>query len=298
LDAAQLSSDARSAIPHDVQQMLVIDYRVMENSSTAMELRGQVMPPELKQVEESLRKAGLNDNHDLDQLAFILYRNGADGEDIRTVGIAQGQFPVDEVLASFKTRKVKPVTVRKTYAIYPLGTSGMSVVFLDPSTMVFGDLTAVKKALDVRDGLQPGLLTNLPVMESMRTVDSEPLWSVLDQKGTQTMMKQVLGEAGSLTDYESVQKRLIASWYSMNFQHGVKFNLTISTGDTFAAATLSSLLTAALMVRKMSGSDAEKQALSATSISSDSGRLSIHFATSDAEFSSLLQSPLFHGMVR
>jgi hypothetical protein len=58
------------------------------------------------------------------------------------------------------------------------------------------------------------------------------------------------------------------------------------------------LLTAALMVRKMSGSDAEKQALSATSISSDSGRLSIHFATSDAEFSSLLQSPLFHGMVR
>jgi hypothetical protein len=111
-------------------------------------------------------------------------------------------------------------------------------------------------------------------------------------------MKQVLGEAGSLTDYDSVQKRLVASWYSMNFQHGVKFDLTISTGDTFAAATLSSLLTAALMVRKMSGSDAEKQALSATSITSDAGRLSIHFSTSDAEFSSLLQSPLFKGIVR
>jgi hypothetical protein len=48
----------------------------------------------------------------------------------------------------------------------------------------------------------------------------------------------------------------------------------------------------------MTGSDAEKQALSATSISSDSGRLSIHFATSDSEFASLLQSPLFQSMVR
>ena len=298
LDAAQLSSDARSAIPHDVQQMLVIDYRVMENSSTAMELRGQVMPPELKQVEESLRKAGLNDNHDLDQLAFILYRNGADGEDIRTVGIAQGQFPVDEVLASFKTRKVKPVTVRKTYAIYPLGTSGMSVVFLDPSTMVFGDLTAVKKALDVRDGLQPGLLTNLPVMESMRTVDSEPLWSVLDQKGTQTMMKQVLGEAGEVADYDTVKKRLVGSSYSMNFQHGVKFDMSVETGDNFAAATVSSLLNAAVLYKKMSGTDTDKAALEDTVIRSTSGRLDVHFATSDAEFDTLLKSSLFRSMVR
>ena len=31
----------------------------------------------------------------------------------------------------------------------------------------------------------------------------------------------------------------------MNFQHGIKFDLTVTTGDTFAAATVSSLLTAA-----------------------------------------------------
>jgi hypothetical protein len=146
--------------------------------------------------------------------------------------------------------------------------------------------------------MAPSILTNNTMMDAMRSVDSEPLWSILDQKGTQTMMKQVLGEAGSVTDFESVRKRLLASWYSMNFQHGVKFDLTISTGDSFVAATVSSLMTAALTVRKMSGSDAEKQALSATSLSSDSGRMSVHFATSDDEFNSLLQSPLFHSMVR
>ena len=108
----------------------------------------------------------------------------------------------------------------------------------------------------------PSLLTNGTMMDAMHTVDSEPLWSILDQKGTQTMMKQVLGEAGSVADFESVRKRLIGSWYSMNFQHGVKFDLTIATGDSFAAATVSSLLTAAVIYRKMSGSETEKAALS------------------------------------
>jgi hypothetical protein len=119
------------------------------------------------------------------------------------------------------------------------------------------------------------------------------LWSILDKKGTQTMMGQIMSEAGSVADFDSVRKRLQASWYSMNFQHGVKFDLTISTGDQFASATLSSLLSAAVTMRKMSGTETEKQALTATSFSSDSGRMTIHFSTSDSQFSSLLQSPLF-----
>jgi hypothetical protein len=164
--------------------------------------------------------------------------------------------------------------------------------------MVFGSKEAVDKALDSRDGVTPSLLNNGPMMDAMRSVDTQPLWSILDEKGTQTMMRQVLGEAGSLTDFESVRKRLNGSWYGMDFQHGVKFDLTISTGDSFAAATISSLLTAAVLVRKMSGSDAEKSALKATDISSDSGKLGIHFATSDSEFNNLLHSPLFQSMVR
>jgi hypothetical protein len=294
--AAQLSSDARSAIPHEVQQMVVIDYRVMQNSSSAMALRGQVMPPELKQLEEALKKSGLNDNNDLEQLAFVLYRSGS-SENLQTVGIAQGQFPVDDVLASFKKQRVKATTVR-TNKIYPMGHTGMSVVFLDESTMAFGGLDAIKQVLDVRDGLQPSLLTNGQVMESMRSVDQEPLWSVLDEKGTQTMMKQVLGQAaGSVADFDTVKKHMVASYYTMNFQHGVKFNLSVVTGDNFAAATVSSLLNAAILYQKMSGSDSEKAALDDTTISSNQGRLDVHFSTSDSQFSSLLKSPMFQSMV-
>jgi hypothetical protein len=294
--AAQLSGDARAAIPHEVQQLVVIDYRAMQNSSTAMQLRDRVMPPDLKQFEEAIRKSGLNDNHDVDQLAFAMFRVGTSSDNLETVGIAQGQFDVQGILDNFRKQKIAPKVVR-TNRIYPLQHSGMVLCFVDPSTLVFGSQEAVKAALDVRDGLAPGMLTNSSVMEAMQSVDSEPLWSVLDKAGTQTMMKSVLGQAGSVTDYESVRKRLDSSWYGMDFAHGVKFDLTISTGDTFAAATVSSILSAAVIYKKMSGDATEKAALAATDISSNAGLLNIHFATSDNDFDSLLKSSLFQSMV-
>ena len=179
-----------------------------------------------------------------------------------------------------------------------MGRTGMVLCFVDQSTMVFGGTDAVKASLDARDGNISTLLTNTTMMDAMRSVDSDPLWSILDQKGTQTMMKQLLGEAGSLTDFESVRKRLQVSWYAMDFQHGVKFDLTITTGDSFAAATVSSLLNAAVVVRKLSASDSEKAALADTDVSSSSGKLLIHFAASDTDFASLLKSPLFQSVVK
>jgi hypothetical protein len=299
--AAQLSTDARAAIPEGVQQLVVIDYRAMENSSSAMDLRNRVMPPELKQFDDALRKSALSDQGSMDQyvddLAFALFRPSAGSDSLLTVGIAQGQFPTQDILASFRKQKLKATMVR-TNSIYPMTKTGMVLCFVDPSTMIFGDNDAVTKALDARDGVIPNLLSNSNMMNAMQSVDSNPLWSILDDKGTQTMMRQLLGEAGSATDFETVRKRLQASWYSMDFQHGVKFALTISTGDPFAAATLSSLMTAAVMVRKMTSTDAEKAALNDTSISSSAGDLNIAYASTDSEFSSLLHSPLFQTMVR
>jgi len=295
--AAQLSTDARTAIPEEVQQLVVIDYRAMQNSTAAMNLRDRVMPPELKAFDDALRKSGLNDNHDVEELAFALFRPSASSDGLVTVGIAQGQFATQDILATFRKQKVLPVRLR-TNRIYPMAKTGMVLCFVDPSTLVFGGKDAVDKALDARDGVTPSLLTNSTMMDAMRSVDSASLWSILDEKGTQFMMRQVLGQAGAVTDFDTVRKRLLASWYGMDFQHGVKFDLTISTGDSFAAATISSLLTAAVMVRKVSGTDTEKQALSGTAIASDAGKMSIHFAASDADFDSLLHSPLFTSMVR
>ncbi len=294
--ASQLSSDARTAIPRDVQQLVAIDYRAMQNSPTAMQLRDRVMPPDLKQFDQALQKSGLNENHDVDQLAFALFRPKATSDSVAILGIAQGQFPIEDILAGFKKHGVKPTVVR-TNRIFPMAKTGMVLCFVDPSTMVFGNMEAVKASLDARDGDTPTLLGNSVLMDAMKSIDSTDLWSVLDQKGTQTMMKQLLGEAGSVADFDSVQKRLMVSWYGMNFQHGVSFDLTLVTGAAFAAATVSSLLNAAVVYKKLTAVDSEKAALTNTAVSSSAGKLLVHFAASDSDFAGLLKSQLFQSMV-
>ncbi|MDQ1694273.1 MAG: hypothetical protein QOH85_1808 [Acidobacteriaceae bacterium] len=295
--AAQLSADARAAIPHDVQQLIVIDYRAMQNSSAAMQLKNKVMPPELKSLEQALQVSGMNDNHDVDELAFASYRpKGSTGDSTQIIGLAQGQFSLENIMANFKKKKVKPAVLRDN-RIYPMGGSGMQVVFLNPTTMVFGMRDSLRQALDARDGLQSNLLTNNTMTDMMASVQDEPLWSVLDQKGTQTMMRSLLGQASTIGDYDTIKKRILSSWYTMDFQNGVKFNLDVLTPDTFSAATMASLLNAAALYKKMSGTDIEKQAIDGTKIDSSAGKLIVSYSSSDREFATLLQSSLFQSVV-
>ena len=294
--AAQIDTDARSAIPHDVQQLIVVDYRIMENSPAAMDLKARVLPPELKQLESALKTSGLDENHDIEQLAFAAFRVGG-GDNVRIVGLAQGQFQISDIMATLQKKKVKAIVIRNN-KLYPMGASGMLVTFLNPTTMLFGTNDAIKPALDSRDGLAPSFLTNQDMLAAMQQVDTSPIWSILDQKGTQYMMHSLLGQASQLTDYETVRKRLLDSSYTMDFSNGVKFNLFVTTSDTFTAATMSSLLNAAAMYEKVSGNPTEKQAIDATTIDSTAGILSVKFAASDSQFSALLQSPLFQNVVR
>ncbi|MFT4111932.1 hypothetical protein [Silvibacterium sp.] len=293
--AAQLDNDARSVIPKNIQQIIVVDYRAMQNSQAAMDLKARVLPPPLKQLEEAMKNSGFNENHDVEELAFAAFR--VSDQDTKTVGIAQGQFDLSSIMANIKKSKVKPQVIRDN-KLYPMGKSGMLVVFLNPTTLVFGSSDALKIAMDVRDGLAPGLLNNANMLQQMTSVDTEPLWSIMDDKGTQYMMHGLLGEASQLTDYDSIKKRLLGSRYTMNFQNGVKFNLVVSTPDTFTAATMSSLLNAAAMYKKVSGTAVEKSAIDDTTIDSSAGDLEVSFAASDSQFSTLLQSPLFHSVVQ
>jgi hypothetical protein len=283
--AAQLGQDARAAIPKDVQQLIVVDYHAMQNSPAAMDLKARVLPPELKQLEEALRTSGLDENHDIEELAFASFRSG---QGTRIVGLAQGQFSLVDILANFKKRKVKPIVYRDN-RVYPMGQSGMQVVFLNPTTMVFGQTDALKSALDARDGLAPSFLNNRTMLDQMASVDNDAVWSVLDQEGTQTMMRSVLGDASQLTDFDTVKKRLLSSRYSMS---------DVNTPDTISAATMASLLNAAALYKKVSGTATEKQAIDETTINSTGGTLDVRFASSDSQFSSLLQSNLFQSVVK
>jgi hypothetical protein len=293
---AQLSSDAKSAIPKDIQQLIVVDYRAMQNSPAAMDLKERVLPPELKRLETALKSSGLKVDQDADVLTFASFRD-ASGQGTRIVGIAQGQFHTREIMANFTKNKTKPTMLRNN-SIYPMGAGGMSVVFLNQTTMVFGDKEAVKDAMDARDGMVPDFLSNGDMVNEMAAVDTKAIWSLLDAKGTQTMMKSVLGDASQLADYDTVKNRMKSSRYTMDFQNGVKFDMAVVMSDTLTAATAATLMKGVSILRKTSGSPLEKSALDQTTIDSNAGTLTVDYSSSDSQFASLLTSPLFQAVVK
>jgi len=292
--AAPLPSSVRPAIPADVQQLICVDYRALKNSDTAQQLKEQVLPENLKQFETALKGIGVSTDRDVDTLTFISYRQPKQG--VQIVGAAQGVFSLKTVMAKLKFKKIKPVKYHDS-DIYPMS-DGMEMTFLDETTLLFGGGPAVRGAIDARDGYVQTLDSNPDVANMIQDVESGAVWSILDQKGTQNMMLSALGDASHLADYDTIKKRITGSRYSMNFTNGVNFDLDVITSDSVTAATLSSLVKAGVLYKKMNATPVEKAALEDVSANSDGSKLQMHFKAHDKQFQSLIHTPLFAAVSR
>jgi hypothetical protein len=171
--------------------------------------------------------------------------------------------------------------------------NGLVMTFLDDNTLAFGTPESLHSALDTRDGKRPSLDSNSVMTDQMSAVDGAPVWSILDQKGTQAMMFSAMGDAAKVADYETIKKRILASRYTMNFESGVNFDLSVLTSDSMTAATLSTILKAGMLYKKLNASPIEKTAIDSTTVDSDSSNVQVHFKSDDQKFQSLMHSPLF-----
>lgn len=284
-----MSGSARSVVPAEVQQIITVDYRTLKNSSTAMALKDQVLPPSLKEFEGSLKGVGIDPEKDVDQLSFVSYRRPKEG--VQVVGVAEGSFSQKAFLKKMRLNKVKPAKYRDS-DIYPMS-SGMEMVFLEENSLLFGNGTAVRGALDARDGYVPTLDSNTQISDMIGPVESGTVWSVLDQQGSQNMLLSALGDAGKLADFDTAKKHVLGSRYAMNFTNGVNFDMDVVTSDSITAATLSSLVKAGVLYRKMTATPVEKVALESVTVNSDSSNVQMHFKADDKQFQSLLHSDLF-----
>jgi hypothetical protein len=287
--AMPLNSSARSCVPGDLLQLISVDYRALKDSPTAMALKQQMMPDNIKQFEAALKAIGLDPDKDIDTLTFASFHAGKQG--VKTVGVAAGPFNMKAVLKKMKLQKFVPKKYNNS-DIYPMD-GGFVMSFLDDSTLLFGDSTSIRVALDTRDGQVLNLDTNGTMADMMSSVDSAPVWSLLDQQGTQNAMHSAMGDASKVADYDTVKKKLLGSRYTMSFNSGVNFDLTVVTADSMTAGTMASLVKAGIMLKKMSATPAEKIAVENTTVDSDGANVAIHFKANDQQFQSLMHSDLF-----
>ena len=290
-NAMPLNSSARAVVPADLQQLISVDYRALRDSPTATALKQQLMQAQenLQQFEGALKGVGIDPEKDIDTLAMPSFRTAKQG--IRMIGIASGPFNMKAVIKKMALRKIKP-TKYHTADLYPME-GGFVMTFLDDSTLLFGESTAVKLGLDTRDGQILGLDSNQTMADMMSSVDAAPFWSILDQQGTQNMVRSALGDAAKIADYETVKKRVLGSYYTLDFSSGVNFDLTVVTSDSITAGTLSMVMKAAILYKKSSATPIEKAAMDKATADSEGSKFVMHFKDSDAQFQSLMHSPLF-----
>src|ERR1700686_4212824 len=132
--AMPIASSARSMVPAEIQQLIGVDYRALKDSPTALALKQQVLPDNLKELETGLKAIGINSDRDLDQLNFASFRTEKKG--IQTIGIAQGSFSAKVVLKKLKIKKISPAKYGTT-DIYPMD-NGLVMTFVDDNTLAFG----------------------------------------------------------------------------------------------------------------------------------------------------------------
>jgi hypothetical protein len=290
-NAMPLNSSARAVVPGDLQQLISVDYRALRDSPTATALKQQLMQAQenLQQFEGALKGVGIDPDKDIDTLALPAFRTAKQG--IRMIGIASGPFNMKAVVKKMTLRKIKPTKYHQAN-LYPME-GGFVMTFLDDSTLLFGEPSAVKLGLDTRDGEILNVDSNQTMSEMMGSVDSAPFWSILDQQGTQNMMRSALGDASKVMDYETIKKRILGSYYTLDFSSGVNFDLTVVTSDSITAGTLSMGMKAVIIYKKNSATPVEKAAMDMATADSDGSKFMVHFKDSDAQFQALMHSPLF-----
>jgi len=297
--AAPLSPAARAVIPVDTRQVISVDYHMLRNFPSAMTLKAQVLPDNLKQFESALEKVGVNSDSDLDSLTFAFFDD--DKQAPHMVAIASGHFSSIGMSTQLRVRKLLPVKYGR-YDLYPVSET-LVMTSLDSGELLLGDTNGMKSVLDLRESHSPSIDSNKDLAEVMKPIEGATVWSVLNHEGTERMLLSALGDNPKLANLAKVKEKLLGAYFRMNFRGGIRFDMDVVTSDTASSAALTSLLKMGILYKKIAANPAQKVALDNVSVASkriaeDSDRsdLKMQFKADDRVFEALLQSQCFAAM--
>ncbi len=287
---------ARTVIPAGTHQIISVDYVTVKKFDAAMALKAQVLPDNLKEFENVLKGSGVNPDTDVESFTFVSFDNGKEGS--TTIGVASGSFSSKKVLTAMQLQNAKPTKYHS--ADMYLISKTMAMTFLNDNTIMLGRDSALRVALDVRDGHSSNLDSNPDLTKLVKSVQKSPVWSVQDQKGSQNMLVSVLGDKSKLPEFDNIKKQVLGSRFLMGFSRGFNFYIDVLTADDIASAKLAALLKAGVLYKKVTGTPAQQAALENVTVTSepinptsDRSHLKMQFTVNQEQFLKLLHSNCF-----
>ncbi len=240
-EAAELGAMAQAVLPATTRQIISIDYQRLGTNPLAKSFEDKALPPQMRDVGALLKHGGLDPQHTLNHLTFATF---GDKGRVGFVGIAEGSFQNLKKTNFFRPTKLHPHPPQYN-GVDLYESQGLTFIIPDQSTLVFGDRSSVKKAIDAEQGSMPRLDGNEQMTDLIAGTQSSDVWSVLDAAGTRNMVGSLV-KGATQVNLSTFENELRGSRYTVQFNNDIQLNLEVLTHSTMAAAALSTGMRAAV----------------------------------------------------
>jgi hypothetical protein len=192
--AQSLSSTTLGLYPAEAGEVAFADLRVLRQSPHYAQLRAELLPERLRQLEGFAQALGIDLETQAQQMSWVFVTPGQSGTP-ELIAVMEGAFAPATVLERAQTSKIAVAQV-SGQAVIGAGknNSGVEFVFTlpDSATLVFGSRPAVEALLARRAEGRGGLSGNAVLSPLISEKNGHsPVWVVLDQKFAGLAMREM-----------------------------------------------------------------------------------------------------------
>lgn len=305
LRAGTLGVNVVAMFPKGTAEFAYADLREARKFPWYAQFKSQALPIRFSDLEHFLASVGVDDNVQIDELAWSLGAGDASSgssdksvpDSDQVLGIALGNFDADHAKSYMKAHKIRGYDYRG-YTLYPCAScDALSVVFIDSSTVAFGHPRLLEKLLDVRAGTDDSLIQNQKVFPLISQVNGRGMfWGVLNQGGTRQALHQIVPEAAQFPQASKLLSKLNGMVISIEGSSDLEAHFQLISSAPDDAATIAQLLQAGVLMKQFEArnSDPELAALlSSVRVVPNGDGLEVSFSVSSDQLVSLIKRNTF-----
>lgn len=265
--ADRLGADIIALFPKEVGEFAYADLKKARTMKWFPQLQEQLLPERFRQFEKFLASAGVDPNTQVEELAWGLVLESAPsksgaadatsssapaGEEV--VGVALGNYNPDSTEAYFKRQKL-PTFKARNYTLYAFGTGSgptdLFFTFIDSSTAAFGHRSVLEKMIEVRFGMEEGLIRNDKFYPLINEANGNGIvWAVLNPSYTRIAMQQLAPEVEQFPEAAKLVSNMKNMLINVNAGSGIDGKFQAVCGTTDDANSLAQLLQAGLLYKR------------------------------------------------
>jgi len=308
--ANRLGTDIIALFPKEVGEFAYADLKKARTMPWFPQLQQQMLPDRFKQFEKFLASAGVDPNTQVEELAWGLVAEGVTsktegagssatptGEQI--VGVALGNYSPDSTESYFKRQKL-PTFKARNYTLYAFGTgagpSDLFFLFIDSSTAAFGHRSVLEKMVEVRFGVEEGLLRNDKFFPLINEANGNGIvWAVLNPAYTRLAMQQLAPEIEQFPEAAKLVSRMQNMLINVTASSGIDGKFQAVCGSTVDANTMAQLLQAGLLYKRYQAKDNPEMAdmLDKARVLPSGDRVIINLTLTDDQMAALIKHNTF-----